>query len=62
MLWVNLGLVSPTLTLVIELAAFWRPLVERGSLTDLELVIQEILQDKITIDYEASGLATPEGV
>jgi len=30
MLWVNLGLVSPTLTLVIELAAFWRPLVERG--------------------------------
>ena len=25
-------------------------------MTDLEVVIQEILQDKIAIDYEASGL------
>ena len=47
---------------MMELMDGARPLVERGSLTDLELVIQEILQDKITIDYEASGLATPEGV
>jgi len=37
-----------------------RPLVERGNLTDLEVIIQEILQDKIAIDYEASGLLTPE--
>ena len=36
-----------------------RPLVDRGSMTDLEVVIQEILQDKIAIDYEASGLAQP---
>ena len=28
-------------------------------MTDLEVVVQEILQDKIAIDYEASGLATP---
>ena len=28
--------------------------------TDLEIVIQEILQDKIAIDYAASGLAEPE--
>jgi hypothetical protein len=25
-------------------------------MTDLEVVIQEILQDKIAIDYEASGI------
>jgi DNA-directed RNA polymerase subunit omega len=43
-----------------ELMEGARPLVERGNLTDLEVVIQEILQDKITIDYEASGLLTPE--
>jgi DNA-directed RNA polymerase subunit omega len=47
---------------MMELMDGARPLVERGSLTDLEIVIQEILQDKITIDYEASGLAAPEGV
>jgi hypothetical protein len=29
-------------------------------MTDLEVVIQEILQDKIAIDYEASGLEKPE--
>ena len=45
---------------MLELMDGARPLVERGSLTDLEVVIQEILQDKITIDYEASGLAKPE--
>lgn len=38
-----------------------RPLVERKEgQTDMEVVIQEILQDKITIDYEASGLVKPE--
>ena len=37
-----------------------RPLVERGHMTDLEMVIQEILQDKITIDWEASGMSPPE--
>jgi len=37
------------------------PLVERyGHMTDLEVIIQEILQDKIAIDYEASGLNRPE--
>jgi hypothetical protein len=29
-------------------------------MTDLEVVIQEVLQDKIAIDYEASGLNRPE--
>jgi DNA-directed RNA polymerase subunit omega len=37
-----------------------RPLIDRkDGMTDLEVVIQEILQDKIAIDYEASGLAEP---
>jgi DNA-directed RNA polymerase subunit omega len=44
---------------MMELMDGARPLVERGNMTDLELVIQEILQDKITIDYEASGLDRP---
>lgn len=44
-----------------ELMEGARPLVERADgETDLEVVVQEILQDKIAIDYEASGLAKPE--
>jgi len=45
---------------MIELMDGARPLVDRGHMTDLEVVIQEILQDKIAIDYEASGLDAPE--
>lgn len=45
---------------MLELMDGARPLVERGNMTDLETVIQEILQDKIAIDYEASGLAKPD--
>ncbi len=45
---------------MLELMDGARPLVERGNMTDLEVVIQEILQDKIAIDYEASGLDRPE--
>jgi DNA-directed RNA polymerase subunit omega len=44
---------------MLELMDGARPLVERGGMTDLEVVVQEILQDKITIDYEASGLDAP---
>ena len=44
----------------LELMDGARPLVERGGMTDLEVVVQEILQDKIAIDYEASGLNQPE--
>ena len=43
-----------------ELMEGARPLVDRGNMTDLEVIIQEILQDKIAIDYEASGLLTPD--
>jgi DNA-directed RNA polymerase subunit omega len=45
---------------MLELMDGARPLVERGNMTDLELAIQEVMQDKIAIDYEASGLRTPE--
>lgn len=45
----------------IELMEGARPLVERkAGMTDMEVVIQEILQDKIAIDYAGSGLQTPE--
>ncbi len=45
---------------MMELMDGARPLVERNNMTDLETVIQEILQDKIAIDYPASGLVRPE--
>ena len=45
---------------MLELMDGARPLVDRGNLTDLEVVIQEILQDKIAIDYEGSGLDRPQ--
>lgn len=40
-----------------------RPLVEvHDGQTPLEIVIDEILQDKIAIDYEASGLVHPDNL
>jgi len=45
---------------MVELMDGSRPLVDRGNMTDLEVVIQEILQDKIAIDYEESGIDKPE--
>lgn len=36
-----------------------RPLIDRDGRSDLEVVIEEILQDKISIDWEASGLTPP---
>jgi DNA-directed RNA polymerase subunit omega len=32
-----------------------RPLIERDGRTDIELIIEEIMQDKITADYTQSG-------
>lgn len=32
-----------------------RPLVERNGRSDLELVIEEIMQDKIALDYDPTG-------
>ena len=35
-----------------------RPLVDRDGRTDLEIVIEEILQGKITADFSQSGYVT----
>jgi len=44
-----------------ELMEGARPLIEdaKGK-TQLEIVVQEILQDKITIDYEAGNIDKPK--
>jgi DNA-directed RNA polymerase subunit omega len=44
-----------------ELMEGGRPLIEdTEGKTQLEIVVQEILQDKITIDDEAGGTAEPD--
>ncbi len=46
---------------MIELLEGSHPLVEREpGMTDMELVIQEILTDKIAVDYEKSDLIDPK--
>ena len=46
---------------LVELVQGTRPLVERKiGMTDIEVVIQEILEDKIGIDYDRSDIARPE--
>ena len=46
---------------ILEIMDGARPLVDRShNMTDLELVIQEILQDKIAIDYDGSGIRKPD--
>ena len=43
-----------------ELMQGSRPLIEdTEGKSPLEIVVQEILQDKITIDFEASGIDNP---
>jgi len=45
---------------MLELMQGARPLIEEtGGKTRLEIVIDEILQDKIAIDYQASGITEP---
>jgi DNA-directed RNA polymerase subunit omega len=48
---------------LVQLMEGARPLVERGGRSDLELVIEEILQDKITLEYtpEPALPATEQG-
>jgi DNA-directed RNA polymerase subunit omega len=46
---------------LVELMQGARPLVDRKKgQTDMEVVIDEILQDKIAIDYEESDVAKPD--
>ena len=44
----------------LELLQGARPLVEPGGRTEMEIVIEEIAQGKIGIDYEASGISEPK--
>jgi len=45
-----------------ELLQGSRPLIENtGNMTLMEIVLQEILQDKISIDGKADGEPVPEG-
>ena len=45
---------------LVELMQGARPLIEdTEGKTQLEIVVEEIVQDKITIDYEASGISEP---
>ena len=37
-----------------------RPLVDPAGKTEMEVVVEEILQGKIAIDYDASGIAVPD--
>lgn len=46
---------------VVELMQGSRPLVDRKpGMTDMELVIEEILCDKLAIDYDASDVPSPK--
>jgi DNA-directed RNA polymerase subunit omega len=46
---------------LVELLQGARPLIEREKgMTDMEVAIQEILEDKIEIDYAASDVTDPE--
>lgn len=46
---------------LVELISGARPLVERHKgMTDMEVVVQEILEDKIAIDYEVSDVPHPD--
>lgn len=41
---------------LVQLMEGARPLVERAGRTDLEVVVEEILQDKITLDFDPESL------
>ena len=43
----------------LELMDGARPLLEREGRSDMELAIAEVVQEKITIDYEASDVTLP---
>lgn len=47
---------------LVQLMEGQRPLVERNGRSDLEVVIDEILHDKITLDFDASSIVEPKSV
>ncbi|MBS0186657.1 MAG: DNA-directed RNA polymerase subunit omega [Planctomycetes bacterium] len=47
---------------LVQLMEGARPLVERNGRTDLEIVIEEIMSDKITLDFNDSSLVETKDV
>ncbi|GMV24084.1 MAG: hypothetical protein AMXMBFR58_01150 [Phycisphaerae bacterium] len=47
---------------LVQLMEGARPLVERNGRSDLEVAIEEILQDKITLDFDPSTLKVDSDV
>ncbi len=48
---------------LVELLEGARPLIERqAGMTDIEVVVQEILDDKIAIDYDNCDIPDPETI
>ena len=46
---------------LVDLMQGARPMIERQKgMTDMEVAIQEILEDKLAIDYDKSDIPTPE--
>jgi DNA-directed RNA polymerase subunit omega len=43
----------------LELMRGSRPLVDPTGKTEMEIVVEEILEGKVAIDYDASGIAKP---
>ena len=43
-----------------ELMEGARPLVEREGRSDLEVAIDEVVQNKIAVDFEATGITPPD--
>lgn len=36
-----------------------RPLIDRDGRSDLEVVVEEIMQDRITLEFDPTGLSSP---
>lgn len=47
---------------LVQLMEGSRPLVERNGRTDLEVVIDEIMSDKITLDFENASLVEAKSI
>lgn len=47
---------------LVQLMEGARPLVDRDGRSDLEVAIDEVLQNKITLDFDASQLAGPGSI
>lgn len=47
---------------VVQLMEGARPLVDRDGRSDLEIAIEEVLRDKLTLEYDKTATNLPRGV